>query len=99
MIHVNIYLDKESSLYKSLSQKRVLTDKCFSIKLGIKPAIGETLRINHLNASDEKLKKFLSHKDTLYFKIDDIIQSCFMMTNDSGISILDLKCTVIEKPF
>lgn len=99
MIHVNIYLDQETSLYKSLSEERVLTNKCFSIKLGIKPAIGETLRLNHLNASDEKLIKLLSHKETLYFKIEDIIQSCLMMDSDAGISILDLKCTVIEKPF
>lgn len=99
MIHVNIYLDQETSLYKSLYEKKILIGKCFSLKLGIKPAIGETLRLNHLNTSDEKLKKFLSQKATLYFKIEEIIQSCLMIDSDEGISILDLKCTIIEKPF
>lgn len=99
MIHVNIYLDQETSLYKSLSEKKLLTSECFSIELGIKPSIGETLRLNHLNTSDKKLSKFLIHKATQYFKIDDIIQSYLMMDSDTGISILDLKCTIIEKPF
>jgi hypothetical protein len=99
MIYVNIYLDKNSPLYNELSIKKLLHNSSFSIFLGLKPSIGETLRLNHLNASNEKLKKFLSHHATLYFKIDDIIQSYVITHGDNGIPVLDLKCTLIEKPF
>lgn len=101
MILVNIYLDKGSLLYSELSKGKLLVNDSFSINLGVKPNIGETLRLNSLNASDKKLVKFLSHQATLYFKIDDIVQS-FVITDTeghNGITVLDLKCTLIEKPF
>ena len=99
MICVNIYLDEGSSLYNELLNKKVLVNGVFSIILGVKPNIGETLRLNNLNASDEKLIKFLSHKRTLYLKIDDIVQSYLITEGHNGIAVCDLKCTHIEKPF
>lgn len=99
MILANIYLDKETNLYKSLLQKKLLLNNCFQIHLGLKPSIGETLSLNVHNTSDENLIKFLSHRETLFFRIDDLIQSFFIINENTKISILGLKCTVIEKPF
>lgn len=99
MIYVNIYLDKHSPLHNELLRKKLLSNSSFSIFLGLKPNIGETLKLNNLNTSDEKLKNFLSHQATLYFKIEDLIQSYVITHGDNGVTVLDLKCTLIEKPF
>ena len=99
MPHANIYLEKGSLLYNQLLKENILINGGFGINIGAKPNIGETLRLNNLNTSNEKLMKFLSHKQTLYFKIDDIIQSYLITEGNNGITVLDLKCTLIEKPF
>ncbi|SDZ90399.1 hypothetical protein SAMN05443667_101233 [Flavobacterium gillisiae] len=99
MIHVNIYPEKGGLLYNQLLKEKVLINNSFSINVGVKPNIGETLSINNLNVSNERLQKFLSRTHTLYFKVDDIIQSYLITEGDNGITVLDLKCTLIEKPF